>query len=152
MGPRMTFQQWSENRWVVEHDTSRAEILNLLAVVERDLADAAIDGLSPDGKLGMAYNAALQLATAALAAAGYRPARERAHERAILSLRHTMELEQGTVDLLDAVRRKRNLGNYERAGTTSVREADEVYAVAVALDEAVRDWLLSRHPALLDRS
>jgi hypothetical protein len=146
----MTLRQWSANRWVVEHETSRAEILDLLAVVERDLADAAIDGLSPDGKLGIAYNAALQLATAALAAAGYRPTRDRAHERAILSLRYTIELEQGTVELLDAVRRKRNLGNYERAGTTSTREADEVYEVAVALDEAIREWLRTRHPALLD--
>jgi hypothetical protein len=145
----MTLQQWSENRWLVEHVTSQAEIADLLAVVERDLADAAIEGLSADRRLGIAYNAALQLATAALAAAGYRPGRERAHERAILSLRHTIGLEQGTVDLLDAVRRKRNLSNYERAGTTSASEADEVYAVAVVLNEAVRQWLLLHHPQLL---
>ena len=55
----------------------------------RDLRDAAIQRLSADWRLGITYNAALQLAMIALAAEGYRPGRERAHERAILSLRDT---------------------------------------------------------------
>jgi len=41
-------------------------------VVERDLADSAAEGLSADWRMSIAYNAALQAATAALAAPGYR--------------------------------------------------------------------------------
>jgi hypothetical protein len=43
--------------------------------------------LSDDWRLGITYNAALQLATIALAAEGFRAGRERRHERTILSLR-----------------------------------------------------------------
>jgi hypothetical protein len=42
--------------------------------------------ISEDWKLNIAYNAALQAATAALAAAGYRAAREQHHYRTIQSL------------------------------------------------------------------
>lgn len=46
--------------------------------------------MSPDWKLNIAYNAALQAATAALAASGYRAAREQHHYRTIQSLAHTL--------------------------------------------------------------
>lgn len=117
--------------------------------MERDIADAAIEQLSPDRRLGIAYSAALQLATLALAAEGYRPERQRAHERAIQSLRYTVGLEDGLVRTLDGVRRKRNVSTYERAGTTSAREAEEVYRLAAELLERVLGWLRSRHPSLI---
>ena len=82
----MSLTDWLANRWIVRHEATVDEIRDLLAVVDRDLADAAVPRLSADWRLGIAYNAALQLATLALAAEGYRPARERGHERAILSL------------------------------------------------------------------
>jgi hypothetical protein len=53
-----------------------------------------------------------------------------------------------TVDLTDAVRRKRNQINYERTGTTSAAEGDEFYQVAVALRADVVRWLRKRHRAL----
>lgn len=46
--------------------TLREEITNLLRLVERDLAQAEIRSLYPDGRFAFAYNAALQLATAFL--------------------------------------------------------------------------------------
>lgn len=145
----MSLRDWLVSRWLVEHTTSAEEIADLFAVVERDLADAAVPRLSPDWRLGIAYNAALQLAHAALAAEGYRPARERAHERALLSLRFTVGLAQSRVDLLDQIRRKRNSINYERAGTTSAAEATEIYEAAVELRAATIRWFRLRHKALL---
>jgi hypothetical protein len=62
----------------VEHEPTPEEISDLLAVVDRDLQDAAVESLSPDWKLSIAYNGALQLAILALAAEGFRPARLRA--------------------------------------------------------------------------
>jgi hypothetical protein len=145
----MSLRDWRDSRWLVEHTPSPAEMADILALVDRDLEDAAIDRLSADWRLSIAYNASLQLATMALAAAGYRPARERAHERVIQSLRHTIALDQPTIDALDAVRRKRNLSNYERAGTASPGEAAEVYEIAKELRGMVLDWLAREHPDLL---
>ena len=145
----MTLQSWLKNRWLTKHDPSPEEIADLLAVVDRDLEDAALDQLSPDGRLNIAYNAALQLATLALAAEGYRPERQRSHERTIQSLRLTIAADARLVDTLDGVRRKRNLGTYERAGTTSPSEADEVYRLAIRLREDVVKWLADGHPNLV---
>jgi len=145
----MSLRNWLENHWLVEHQPSSEEISDLLAVVERDLQDAAVDRLSADWRLGIAYNAALQLALLALAAEGFRPERQRSHERAVQSLRYTVGLSQGSIDTLDTVRRKRHLSNYERAGTTSYREAEEVYELASGLRLAVLEWMQERHPDLL---
>jgi hypothetical protein len=139
---------WLANRWLVAHEGSVEEIRDLFAVVDRDLEDAAVPRLSADWRLGITYNASLQLATLALAASGYRPGRERAHERAILSLRETVGVSAGTVDLLDAVRRKRNRGNYERAGTTSAGEAAELHRVVTELRRDVVQWLKKTHRGL----
>jgi hypothetical protein len=51
--------------------------------------------------------------------------------------------------VLDAVRRKRNLSNYERAGIASQSEADEIYKLAVSLRKEVINWLKQSHPELL---
>ncbi len=75
----MSLSDWLANRWLVEHRGSPEEIADLLAVVDRDLEDAALDRLSSDWRLGISYNAALQLAILALAAEGYRTDRQRAH-------------------------------------------------------------------------
>jgi len=124
------------------------EIADLFAVVDRDLADANIPRLTPDWRLGITYNAALQLATLALAAAGYRPGRDRAHERAILSLRETAGIPSKAVNLLDTVRRKRNQNNYERAGTTSAAEATELHNAVTTLRGDIVRWLKKSHPTL----
>ena len=130
------------------HQPGLEEMTDLFAMVDRDLEDAALPRLSADWRLGIGYNAALQLATLALAAAGYRPGRERAHERAILSLRYTVGVPAKTVDLLDAVRRKRNRMTYEQAGTTSAAEAEELYQATTELRHDVVRWLRKHHRAL----
>ncbi len=144
----MPLSDWLANRWIVVHSPSVQEITDLFAVVDRDLTDAGTPRLSDDWRLGITYNAALQLATIALAAEGYRAARERHHERAILSLRETIAAKRATVDLLDVVRRKRNQANYEVAGSTSAREADELYKLVQALRSDVVRWLGKQHPKL----
>lgn len=148
----MTLTKWLENRWLQRHDTSPREIAELLELVDRDLADANVDALSADWRLAIAHNAILQLATCAPAAEGYRPDRQRAHERAILSLHWTIGLDTDTVTLLDAVRRKRNLSSYDRAGRTSDTEALEVLQIARELRVRVRSWLGAEHPDMFRES
>ena len=100
----MTLRSWLANRWLVEHETSAEEIADLLSLVDRDLIDAKVAGVSSDWRLAMAYNAALQLATLALAAEGFRVDRLRAHERTIQALQYTVGADRNVVDVLDAVR------------------------------------------------
>ena len=144
----MSLSDWLANRWLAVHSPTQQEIADLFAVVDRDLTDAAIPRLSDDWRLGITYNAALQLATIALAAEGYRAGRERHHERTILSLQKTIGTKQATVDLLDITRRKRNQANYEAAGSTSAREADELFTLVQGLRSDVVTWLRKKHPAL----
>lgn len=148
----MTLTEWFANRWLQRHDASPREIAELLELVDRDLADATVDALSADWRLSIAHNAILQLAICALAAEGYRPDRQRAHERAILSLQWTIGLDHETVMVLDAVRRKRNLSSYERAGRATDTEASEVLRIGQELRTRVRSWLLAEHPDLGSRA
>ena len=144
----MSLANWQKNGWLVEHRTSRNEIRDLLGIVARDLEDCRTEGLSPDWRLNIAYNAALQAATAALCASGYRAAREAHHFRVIESLALTIGATANTVRQFDAFRKKRNIGGYDRAGTTSDQEAGEMIALAEAISRDVTAWLRKNHPAL----
>jgi cell fate (sporulation/competence/biofilm development) regulator YlbF (YheA/YmcA/DUF963 family) len=141
-------KDWRENDWLTEHTTSPQEIKELLGVADRDLKACETDGLGPDWQLAIAYNAALQLAVAALAASGYRASRESHHFRAIQSLKYTIELDSASIDLFDSFRKKRNIGGYERAGTVSEQEAKEIVTLAQKLRKDVEEWLRAYHPEL----
>ena len=145
----MSLNDWARNGWLVEHRSSRQEIADLLGVVDRDLHDCAVKDLSEDWQLAIAYNAALQCATAALAACGYRPGREAHHYRVIQSLVQTTGADMKLVAQLDAFRKKRNVGDYERAGLVSEKEAAEMVALARQLRKQVAVWLQANHPELL---
>jgi hypothetical protein len=82
----MSFEDWVKNGWLEVHKSSKEEIANLLGIVERDLKDSKAKDVSNDWRFAIAYNAALQAATAALAAAGYRATRDSHHYRVIQSL------------------------------------------------------------------
>lgn len=144
----MSLSDWARNGWLVEHRTSAQEIADLLGVADRDLHDCAVKDLSEDWQLAIAYNAALQCATTALAACGYRAGREAHHYRVIQSLVHTIGEDAKLVARLDAFRKKRNVGDYERAGTISATEAREMLALARTLRKHVESWLRQHHPHL----
>jgi hypothetical protein len=144
----VSLKDWHKNGWLVEHKATRQEIADLLAVADRDLKDASISEVSPDWRLNIAYNAALQAATAALAACGYRAAREAHHFRVIQSLGHTIGANLLVVSQLDLFRKKRNIGGYERAGQVSEQEAGEMIILAGEILDAVKTWLKTTYPEL----
>jgi len=146
----MTLQSWLRNDWLHPHTTSRNEVADLFAVVERDLADCRAAGLSADWRLNIAYNAALQAATIALAASGYRVAREAHHYRIIQSLAHTIGAPASLIAQFDQFRKKRNLGGYERAGVASDQEAEEMFVLAKKIRDEVAVWLRKTHPELME--
>ncbi len=147
----MSLRDWQKHNWLVEHQTSAEEVGALLSLVERDLANARVAGLSPDWKLNIAYNAALQAATALLAASGFRAAREQHHYRTIQSLTLTIGWPAAKIGHFDGFRKKRNIGGYETAGLVSDQEASEMHALASGLRDDTLAWLRKNHPKLLRR-
>ena len=144
----MSLKDWLKNGWLAEHKTSPQEIADLFGIAARDLKNCHAPGLSADWQLNIAYNAALQMATAALAASGYRAVREAHHYRTIQSLAHTIDADQTTVIQLDLFRKKRNMSDYERAGAVSDQEAKEMESLAKKLRKDVEDWQREKHPEL----
>lgn len=142
-------RDWLKNGWLTEHQTSRQEITDLLGVIDRDAAACQTPGLNPDWQLNIAYNAALQVATAALTAAGYRASREAQHYRVIQSLAYTMGADSQRIAQLQSYRKKRNISDYERAGGVSQQEAKEMVALANELRNDLMSWLATNHPELL---
>ena len=94
------------------------------------------------------YNAALQLASAALIAAGYRAERGNHHFRVIHSLEFTIGADAAIVRKFDVFRKKRNISDYERANTISEIEAEEMQELAETLRKSVDAWLRRNHPQL----
>ena len=144
----MSLQDWLRNAWLVEHETSREEIADLLSVIDRDLHDCQTSGLSTDWQLSIAYNAALQVAVAGLAAEGFRTSRESYHHRAIHSLAFTLGSDDAMIAQLDAFPKKRNISDYERAGGTSDQEARDMISLAARLREELVRWLRLQHQEL----
>ena len=145
----MILEDWLNNGWLVVHGTSPQEINDLFGVADRDLLDCQAEGLSADWKMSIAYNAGLQSATAALAAAGYRATRDAHHYRVIQSLAYTIGAEAKVIAKFNEFRKKRNIGGYERAGLVSDHEADEMLALARQLRGRVACWIHEDHPELL---
>jgi hypothetical protein len=144
----MSLEDWRQNGWLSAHEPSRQEVDDLLAIADRDLKDCQAEGLSIDWRFNIAYNAILQAATAALAAAGYRAARDSHHYRILQSLAFTIGVSAEMLRCLDAFRKKRNLTGYERIGTVSDKETEEIVETGQTLRRQVEEWIRNTHPEL----
>lgn len=113
-----------------EHKPGAEELERLLAAAERGIADARAKGVSPETRFDAAYRAITQIGLAALMTAGYRPDTNRPghHATIIQTLPLTLGIEKARMLVLDTLRRKRNLVDYngEDVDEGSVRTcADE---------------------------
>lgn len=145
----MSLQNWEKNSWLVKRKPTAGEISQLLGIADRDLKDCQTKDLSADWRLNIAYNAALQTATAALLASGYRASREMHHYRVIGSLEFTIGVSKELIHKLDKFRKKRNISDYEMAGGVSEGETKEMIRLAKDLTKQVEAWLKKAHPGLL---
>ena len=144
----MSLSEWLKNGWLIEHKTSRQGINHLLRLVDRDLVDCRNSTLSADWRFNIAYNAALQCAKAALAAAGFRAAKDAHHYRVIQSLKFTLKTEDKIIQTLDAFRKKRNVSEYNHAGAVTAIELDEISVLAGNLRKSVEAWIVAEYPRL----
>jgi hypothetical protein len=146
----MTLKQWADNGWLKPHKTSRQEIKNLLAIVDRDLEDGQESSISADWRFGIAYNAALKLCTILLNAEGYRASQGLQHYRTIMALPLILGDERKKdAEYLDACRTKRNTVEYDYVGGATDEDADELLAFTKDLKRDVLAWLREKHPKLL---
>jgi hypothetical protein len=147
----MSLDAWKTNGWLREYGTSKKEIANLLRLVQRDIKDAARQEISADWRFNIAYNAGLQLATITLFASGYRTGRgESRHYRVIQALPLVMGNDFAVIrDYLDNCRRKRNVCEYDAAGTVSEKELGDLLALVENFRSQVQDWLIKYHPELI---
>lgn len=138
------------NGTVKTHTTGRREIKSLRELIERDLKDAGLKGLSADRKFATAYNAALQLCKMAIACAGYRLTvgighHQKTFEAAKIAVT-TTDAEK-LADYFEVCRRKRNVIDYDAADTISETEADELLKKAGEFQVLIEDWIAGNHPA-----
>jgi len=146
----MSLERWAQNGWLRPHKTSPNEVANILALIERDLCDSARSEVSSDWRFNIAYNAGLQLATLVLYAGGYRAGRgESKHYRVIQALPLVMGERFSTISIyLDSCRRKRNVSEYDAAGTISEKEAEDLLRTIREFKLEVGKWLHQNHAEL----
>lgn len=127
----------------------RAGIARMLAAAERNVADAQLAGLSAENKFDAAYKAIMQCAMIALRANGYRTLTSRPghHQTALQTLPLTIALANERMIVLDALRKQRNLADYEGDPVTAQTVVD-CLAQARQLLADVKAWLAANKPEL----
>ncbi len=130
------------------HTTSEQELENLRELINRDLKDADLDGLSDDRRFATAYNAVLQLSKMAIACAGYRVATGAGHHQktfeAVKAALGTVSAET-LADYFETCRRKRNNIDYDAAEIVTETEANELLEKAREFQTLVEDWITQTH-------
>lgn len=146
----MTWSELEAQRRVASEPASKTEIRELRALCRRNLRDASLEGLSPDGCFSFAYDAARTLATIAIRASGYRIKKTGgAHYNTFLALRIAMGSEFETLAVyFDSCRQMRNDLSYDAASIVSDSDAKELVEKAEGFSICVDTWLKTHHPAL----
>src|SRR5258708_11461373 len=129
----MRLQNWSQIGHLINHQATVAEVRNLLGVVDRDLGDASVAGLSADGRFIHAYDAGLLLCKLALHASGFE-LQKRApghHSHWINSLEFTLGKEQkATLIHLSKSSNLRHTSLYNQTGVDQKQDADDLLETA----------------------
>ncbi|HKA21298.1 MAG TPA: hypothetical protein VKN18_23680 [Blastocatellia bacterium] len=143
----MSLQEWAETGGLHPHKTSAKEVATLLAIVERDLADAQSQ-ISADWRFGIAYSAALKLCTILLSASGYRAEKDSEHDRTTVALPLILYYRKDDAEYLETCRAKWNAAEYDRAGVATEKDVAELVEYVKDLREDVLYWLQQCHPDL----
>lgn len=122
----------------------------LLDAATRNQLDAQLAQLSPENRFDAAYKTILQCAMLGLWANGYRTSTSQPghHQTALQSLPLTMGLPKDAIIVLDALRKQRNLNDYEGDPVGDAVVA-ECLVQAKQLLAHTRQWLQSEFPDLL---
>jgi hypothetical protein len=146
----MTLQNLLAIKQLQAHVTDRTAVLKLLEAARRNLADARVPEVSTDNRFDAAYKCLMQCAMLGLWANGYRTSTSQPghHQTAIQCLTLTMGVPKADVIVLDALRRQRNVSDYEGDPVSAATLASSVEEAEKLLAHTER-WLLAHHPELL---
>lgn len=146
----MSLENLLQTGHLKEHAVDAAEIQKVLAAARRSLKDARVEQISLELRFDAAYNSILQNGIAALMVNGYRPSTNQpGHHKTILQLLpKTTGLPGNRWVVLDALRRKRNVINYdgEDIDEGSLQQCVEQ---AERLQEEISAWLAENHTELI---
>ena len=133
------------------HRANAREIENLRKLVERDLTDSALPGLSADRTFATAYNAALQLSKIVLACAGYRVSSTLPghHQTTFEAAGHVLgSAGRPFTDYFETCRRQRNVIDYDYAEVASDSEAEFLRQKLTEYQQLVESWITKNYPVL----
>ena len=145
----MSLTELLASRRIQRHVTSPGEITGLRKLVDRDLKDAGVSGLSADRIFATAYNAVLQLSKIALACAGYRVSTNLPghHQTTFEAARFVLgPPAQPLTDYFETCRRKRNVIDYDLSEVATELQAEELLEKAAEYQELVEVWIAKKHP------
>jgi hypothetical protein len=147
----MTLENLLAIHKLVAQAPDKAGIARLLAAAARNLADAQFGAVSNDNRFDAAYKTILQCAMVALWAKGFRTSTSQPghHQTAIQSLPKTLGLAPAKVVVLDALRKQRNVNDYEGDPVSNAALAS-CLAEAGSLLAQTRQWLKTEYPELAD--
>ena len=143
----MTLQNLLAIKRLQVHAADGAAIRRLLEAAQRNLADSAVTQVSADNRFDAAYKCIMQCAMLGLWANGYRTVTSQPghHQTAIQCLGLTMGVANADMIVLDALRRQRNVSDYEGDPVSAATLASCVEEAGKLLAHTQR-WLQQHHP------
>ncbi|MBM3497869.1 MAG: hypothetical protein FJX74_04275 [Armatimonadetes bacterium] len=149
----MTYDALRADGTVRDHGHTPEETAQRLREMEqvarRHLADAGATGLSSDAKHNLACAAGRVAAEMVMVAEGYRAGRKMGKDAAVFAFLGSAAEGKWSDEAayFDKRRERRNVSEYEQAGTISPSEADTVLRESGRLLEDVLAWLGEAQPS-----
>ena len=138
----MTIDEMLKKGTLEKRSSSKKELQDLLNIVNRDLKDSVVQGVSFDWQFGIAYNAGLKLAGILVRGSNYRVKGGSHHMNTIAMIPLVLgEEKRDDSDYLDTCRRKRNTVEYDYVGGVTENDAIELQEFVIEFRGVVMNWL-----------
>jgi uncharacterized protein (UPF0332 family) len=139
----MSLKKFISKGFVIKEPPQKDEISKLLKIADRDIKEASLACHEVDWQFAIAYNAALQLATAVLRHAGYRASTKVGHHWTTFSVLPDILGEDSleAANYFNDCRIKRNTTEYCDVGTITQKEAEKLIHEVKAFKKKVLAWV-----------
>lgn len=138
----MSLDNLVKTKQLLSHQASPEAMKKLLSAAKRNHQDALCEAISPENRFDAAYKAIMQCAMLGLWSCGYRTSSSQPghHQVAIQSLPLTIKVDRTMVIVLDALRKQRNVSDYE-GDPISNAALSECISSATRLINITEAWL-----------
>lgn len=135
----LNLKKWLSSGDLQEVVVTDQSLGDLLRLIERDLKDSQIKGLSADRRFATAYGAALNLASYVIRKKGYRVSGKVGHHKITFDAAEEILGKDASkfVEYFDLCRRKRNKVDYDLADVVSETEVNELIEMVEQFKELV---------------